>query len=78
VPKIRLTDIVVLRVKEPGTYFDELLPNFAVRVGKNRKTWMVMRGRTRTRARIGTYPSMSLADARKKAHALLGQSQMVS
>jgi hypothetical protein len=54
-----------------GTYLDENLPGFGIRVGKNRKTWIVMRGQIRQRVRIGHYPAMSLADARKEAKKLL-------
>jgi integrase len=68
-----LTDIVVSRIKSPGTYFDETTPAFGIRVGKNRKTWIVMRGVQRQRVRVGHYPAMSLADARKEAKKLLTQ-----
>lgn len=70
-PVTHLTDIVVSRIKEPGTYFDETTPAFGLRVGKNRKTWIVMRGVERQRVRIGHYPAVSLADARKEAKKLL-------
>jgi hypothetical protein len=43
-PVIHLTYIVVSRLKEPGTYFDETTPAFGLRADKNRKTWIVMRG----------------------------------
>lgn len=71
-PVEHLTDIVVSRLKQPGTYFDKTTPAFAIRVGKNRKTWIVIRGRERSRTRIGHYPDLSLANARKKAMVLLG------
>jgi integrase len=70
-PVTHITDIVVSRLKAPGTYFDETTPAFGIRVGKNRKTWIVMRGAKRQRVRIGHYPAMSLADARKEAKKLL-------
>jgi len=69
--KLHLTDITVLRLREPGTYLDDATPGFGVRVGKNRKTWIVMRGQVRQRVRIGHYPAMSLAEARKEAKKLL-------
>ena len=72
-PKAHLTDIVVQRLKLPGTYFDATTPAFGIRVGKHRKTWIVMRGRERVRTRIGHYPSVTLAEARKHAHKLLGE-----
>lgn len=71
-PVAHLTDIVVSRLKEPGTYFDKNTPAFGIRVGKKRKTWIVIRGRERSRTRIGCYPVLSLAEARKKALVLLG------
>jgi integrase len=66
-----MTDIVVLRLKQPGTYYDETTPAFGLRVGKNRKTWFVIRGRERLRTTIGQYPALGLADARKEARKLL-------
>ncbi len=71
-PVTHLTDIVVSRLQEPGTYFDKTTPAFGIRVGKNRKTWIVIRGRERVRTRIGHYPAVSLAKARKQALVLLG------
>ncbi len=69
--RVHVTDIVVQRLQRSGTYWDETTPGFGVRVGKNRKTWIIMRGQVRQRVRIGHYPSMSLADARKQAKKLL-------
>jgi hypothetical protein len=51
-PVVHLTDIVVSRLKSPGTYFDETTPAFGIRVGKNRKTWIVMRRMERQRVRV--------------------------
>src|SRR5712692_8771637 len=70
-PVIHLTDIAVSALRTPGTYHDENTSAFAIRVGKNRKTWFVIRGRERIRTTIGRYPAMSLADARKEAKKLL-------
>jgi integrase len=66
-----LTDIVVQRLKEPGIYYDESTPAFGIRIGKHRKTWVITRGKARERVSIGTYPGLSLADARKQAKLLL-------
>jgi integrase len=71
-PVLHFTDLVVQRLSEPGTYFDKSTPAFAIRVGKNRKTWFVIRGQERARTNIGRYPAVSLAKARKQALALLG------
>jgi hypothetical protein len=70
-PKTHLTDVVVSRLNTPGTYYDSTTPAFAIRVGKIRKTWFVIRGRERERTNIGQYPAVSLADARKEAKKLL-------
>jgi integrase len=70
-PIAHLTDVVVLRLTNPGTYFDKSTPAFGLRVGKNRKTWIVIRGRERVRTTVGHYPALSLADARKEAKKLL-------
>jgi len=68
--KTHLTDLVQ-RLQTAGTWYDEGLPGFGIRVDKNRKTWIVMRGQIRQRVRIGHYPAMSLADARKEPKKLL-------
>ncbi len=70
-PKLHMTDIVVSRLKARGTYYDQTTPAFGLRVGKNRKTWFVIRGRQRTRTNVGHYPAIGLADARKEARKLL-------
>jgi integrase len=70
-PKLHMTDVVVSRLKLSGTYYDETTPAFGLRVGKNRKTWFVVRGRERLRTNVGQYPAISLADARKEARKLL-------
>jgi integrase len=70
-PTTHLTDIVVQRLKTPGSYFDDTTPAFGIRVGKHRKTWIVMRGVSRTRIRLGHYPAVSLSDARTAARKIL-------
>lgn len=70
-PKIALTDLTVRSLK-PGTYIDERMPNFGIRVGKNRRTWIVMKGARSAKIAIGQYPELSLSKARQKAHAALG------
>ena len=71
-PKTSLTDMTV-RALRPGTYFDAKTPAFGIRVGKHRRTWIVMRGRTRIRTTIGHYPDMKLAEARTEAKKLLSE-----
>ena len=77
-PKLKLTDLAVKRIKAEDKkqvdYWDTMLPSFGLRVSQaGRKTWVIM---TRTwvngkrklsRVKIGTYPDTSLAQARKLA-----------
>ncbi|MGA7787413.1 MAG: Arm DNA-binding domain-containing protein, partial [Xanthobacteraceae bacterium] len=70
---LHFTDVAISRLKTEGMYYDESTPAFGIRVGKNRKTWFVVRGRERSRKTFGRYPDKSLADARKEAKALLTQ-----
>ena len=72
-PVIHFTDIAVSALKTPGTYYDDATPAFGIRVGKNRKTWLVIRGRERLRTNIGRYPQLTLAEARKEAKKVLTQ-----
>jgi integrase len=68
---IRLTDLTI-KTLPAGVYFDERTPSFGLLVGKHRKTWLVVKGRGRVRVRLGHYPTLSLADARKRALVALG------
>ena len=47
-------------------------PAFGIRVGANRKTWLVVKGEGRTKVRLGHYPAMTLQEARKRALVALG------
>ena len=74
-PTVHLTDVSVKSLKPTDkyvTYFSDITPGFGIRVGKRSRTWIVMRGRSRERVKLGTYPQLSLADARKKAMQILG------
>lgn len=70
-PKVALTDLTVQRLK-PGLFFDAKTPAFGIRVGKSRRTWIVVKGERRTKVRLGHYPAMSLSEARKRALVTLG------
>src|SRR5258708_4931547 len=72
-----LTDITVRSLKE-GVYFDKKTPAFGIRIGKNRKTWIVVKEPSRTKIRLGHYPTLSLSDARKKAQVAIGSSYQPS
>lgn len=69
----KFTDISI-RTLPQGTYFDEKTPAFGIRIGKNRKTWIVLKGPRNRRVQtiLGYYPALNLSDARKKAHIALG------
>jgi integrase len=71
----KLTDLAVARLKEPGIVWDAVLPGFGLRVGARRKTWVVATRRpgrdNPVRLKIGTMPSMDLAEARAAARALM-------
>jgi hypothetical protein len=56
---------VVSRLKEPWIYDDPTTPAFGIRIGKNRKAWVITKGNDRQRITIGRYPSMTSAEARK-------------
>ena len=73
-PTLTLTDLTVNALKSSEKqvkYFDKKLPAFGIRVGKKRKTFVVMMGRSRKLVTIGHYPDMPLAEARQQAKKLL-------
>jgi hypothetical protein len=61
-----LTDVLVQTLPE-GLHFDTKVKNFGMRVGKSRKTWMVVKGESRTKIALGHYPDISPSEARKLA-----------
>ena len=60
------TDLLIQKLPE-GLHFDTKVKNFGMRVGKGRKTWIVVKGENRTKVILGYYPGTSLAEARKLA-----------
>ena len=70
-PKLQFTDITVRNLK-PGTYFDTKTPAFGMRVGKHRRTWIVVKGAKSDKQTIGHYPDMALSSARRLALTALG------
>jgi integrase len=70
-PKIALSDLTVRSLK-PGLYFDTKTRGFGMRVGKSRRTWIVLQGQKSAKVRLGHYPALSLADPRKRAMVALG------
>jgi integrase len=66
--RVALTDRFCDRGK-PGDYFDETVPGLALRIGSRTKTWSLhftLDG-LRKRLPLGSYPSLSLSAARRKA-----------
>ena len=66
-----LTDMSIRTLPE-GIYFDDRTPSFGIRIGRHRKTWIVLKGTNRTKLRLGHYPALSLSEARRKALYALG------
>jgi integrase len=71
--RVHFTDLAIARLKELGEYHDDSTLGFGIRVGKNRKTWFVVRGRERLRTNLGQYPATTLTEARNAAKKLLTQ-----
>lgn len=64
----KLSDLTISNLKTPGYHWDAL-PGFGIRIGKQRKTFVIVKqGR---RQSLGVYPHLSLADARHMATQLL-------
>ena len=66
-----LTDTFV-RSAAPGIYWDSSLKGFGLRVGKTRRTFVVLVASGRRKS-IGVWPHQSLADARREARRLLAE-----
>lgn len=81
--RLKLTALGVERIRPPETgrveYFDTLLAGFGLRVtAKGSKSWAVVyrmggRGQNKKRVTLGSYPAMSLAEAREAAKEALHQ-----
>jgi len=69
-PRLQLTDLSVRALKADGQtdFWDTKTPGFGVRVGPQSKTFVAKVANRRHT--LGTYPDLSLAEARKKALAL--------
>jgi hypothetical protein len=52
--QIAFTDLTVRSLK-PGLFFDTRTPGFGIRVGKNRRTWLVLKGTNSIKVRLGHY-----------------------
>ena len=67
VPSVHLTDLSIkaLNPEHRTDYWCSKTPGFGIRVGKFTKTFVVKRGTSRIK--LGTYPQLTLQEARKKA-----------
>ena len=81
--KKKLTSRYIETVTAPGPkrleVYDQTLPGFGLRVSlAGRKTWFCSTrvNRRVRRLTIGTYPTLSLADARQKAQEALRNTQL--
>jgi hypothetical protein len=76
VPNLHFTDLAIRNLKAPlkgqVDYWDTL-KGFGLRVGTQRKTFIVMAGPVRSRRTIGPYPALSLQEARKQAQKLISE-----
>lgn len=75
-PKIQLTDTAVKALAPPQrgqvTYWDQNIAGFGVRVSQGgRKSFVLVWGTSRKRTTLGTYPAISLKDARNEAKRLI-------
>ena len=66
---MHFTERGLASLTDPGTYWDPSLRAFGVRVGKRRKTFIIVRNGARTI--VGYFPHTTLHEARKKAKRLL-------
>jgi len=77
-PKVSLTNLGIRSLRPPGkgsiTYWDTSLTGFGCRVScGGTKSFIVMHGAQRRRVKIGRYPILSLAEARKEAKRRLAE-----
>jgi integrase len=70
-PVLHFTDLSIRSLKD-GSYYDAKLRGFGIRISKTRKVWHVVKQPNRTKVTIGYFPDLTLAEARRKAHIVLG------
>jgi integrase len=73
--RIRFTDLAISRLKEPGIYWDALLPRFGCRVSPSSKVWLVALGNSKKR--FGRFPELGVAEARAKAREIMADPDAV-
>ncbi len=78
--RISFTDITLRSLKHSTqyvTYWDKALPSFGVRVGLLKKTFVLVRGKSRKRVSLGNYPAVALKTARAKALSIIDGTHVV-
>lgn len=65
-----LTELTIAKLKV-GVHMDQRTPDFGIRVGKRRRSWIIVRGAGRVKETFGHYPALSLSEARTEAKRLL-------
>jgi Arm DNA-binding domain len=70
-----ITDVSLSTLPE-GEYWDAKLPSFGVRVGERFTTFLL--NKAGRRIKIGRYPALTLADAKKRAHGLKADPETAS
>jgi len=70
--RLSLSDLTIQKLKSDKNqiFWDTNLPAFGIRVGKLKKTFVVSYGKERNVTAIGSYPELSLKDARIQAKRL--------
>ena len=58
---------MAVRKLPKGLHIDSKMPSFGIRVGARQRTWIVIKGPNRTKLSLGSYPEVSLQEARQKA-----------
>ncbi len=76
-PKVFLTDALLrsLKVEQRTDFWDTTTPGFGVRVGERTKVFVVKV--SNQRHTLGSYPDLSLAEARRKALLLKAETKAV-
>jgi hypothetical protein len=65
-PVLHLTDLAIQRLPASEsyvTYWHQQLPAFGIRIGKRRRTFVIMKGIERKRISLGRYPDVKATAA---------------
>jgi integrase len=75
--RANFTDLLI-RSLPMGVHFDARTPRFGIRVGKHRRTWIVLQGPRSDKKKLGVYPDLSLQAARRVALVAIGSPYLPS